>query len=672
MVCFLIFAARANHWHYNTHCRKKGAAVKCKDKGVNGHLECASEDGVDCAWSKYDAATVNEQLDAPMVGSVVSKACTALLNGDGTDSCQALGCTEVSYAYEPHVKQDGTLDWCEVWLDPHYRRFGPDKAVFNRQGLGEEKVVDAPRDQVAIRSFNCNGGSSGATMMHGLALTLGVHHVEHDSTSLRVDGTAVGWGTSVFDDLTVVATESTSFTDAWGTNLASKTWQLSGGFGEHANAAITVMQNDWGQNTIGGSALGLVIRLDTANAAVSTGVCSIQPGEVSGCNWGGAPFSQSATDHLQELCQVNACSSYPGEISTSQICQQTGHSYEEAVALCTVLSASMIDACQLDFCATGYRGVAAAEEAAEDLDPGSWFYNSHCADGGFAVKCSQKGSHLLCASQDGATCSSNTYHGAANAQIPEGLVVETRVVEMACPGFVNDDGTDPCEALGCYNIQPTTTPTPTPTPTPLSTSSPPQTCAVFECPLGSTMKADMEDHACTGLACARECCTEGPYNIGPSPPPEPQSAPPPRCRKSTKLCMSSEQPAKISSPESHVFIVPCEEGNPKQRWFRKGSSLISKASQECIAVKAKSSYSALCYSLSLVKCNSSDSDQQWVSGLFNNSASSKDCNVHNAHYNIELFIPGNVNSSSQMYACARSHNSSSNTFTTKKLSREAN
>jgi len=163
----------------------------------------------------------------------------------------------------------------------------------------------------------------------------------------------------------------------------------------------------------------------------------------------------------------------------------------------------------------------------------------------------------------------------------------------------------------------------------------PQTCAVFECPLASTMKDDMGDHACTGLDCAEECCTEGP---------------PQKCKRATmKKCMSSGQPVEVSNPESQVFMVPCKQGDAKQKWIQKGKSLISKASRECIAVNAMSSHVRQCYPLRLVRCNTSDLDQQWTS-----SGGLRDQALHyNVKYSIELSM--DISSSSEVHACSRSN-----------------
>jgi len=169
-------------------------------------------------------------------------------------------------------------------------------------------------------------------------------------------------------------------------------------------------------------------------------------------------------------------------------------------------------------------------------------------------------------------------------------------------------------------------------------SFPPQTCDVFECPRGSTKKDGMGNHVCTGLACAEECCTEDE--------PQKEEVPPPSCPPSIiKKCMSSEQPVEASNPESQVFMVPCKPGDAKQKWIQKGKSLISKASRECIAASGMSSYLTQCYSLSLVRCDKSDLDQQWTS-------TSKGSNFHNAKFDIVLST--NSSSGSEVHACSRS------------------
>jgi len=151
------------------------------------------------------------------------------------------------------------------------------------------------------------------------------------------------------------------------------------------------------------------------------------------------------------------------------------------------------------------------------------------------------------------------------------------------------------------------------------------------------MKDDMGDHACTGLACARECCTE--------------DAPVQCKRAAIKKCMSSEQPVEVSNPESQVFMVPCKPGDAKQKWISKGKSLISKASRECIAASTMSSYLPRCYSLRLVRCDTSDLDQQWTH-LSKDIVGFEGKSFHNAKFNIEL--SRNIALRSEVHACSRS------------------
>jgi len=93
-------------------------------------------------------------------------------------------------------------------------------------------------------------------------------------------------------------------------------------------------------------------------------------------------------------------------------------------------------------------------------------------------------------------------------------------------------------------------------------------------------------------------------------------------------------------------MVPCDEGNPKQKWFYKDGRLISKDSRACIAAGAISSHSALCFYLNVIKCNREDPRQQWT------SSSSAEMAYVNAALDVELStVPTN---SSQLYACRRS------------------
>eukprot|EP01083_Nonionella_stella_P064876 169524_1 len=88
-------------WYFLDHSTT-GAPGRCSPSDVD-HIECASDDGVNCKWGTYGSGwTAYEEMTDVVGTNPLSIPCPGWAINDGSDACKALECYEHPWFYLAH------------------------------------------------------------------------------------------------------------------------------------------------------------------------------------------------------------------------------------------------------------------------------------------------------------------------------------------------------------------------------------------------------------------------------------------------------------------------------------------------------------------------------------------------------------------------------------------